>query len=89
VRGCLGGASGLSLAWLARPLFVMGLLFAAAAYLGQHLLVDTWLAWTAAVMLTLLLALVVVLSVSLPPALRTAVLARVAEMARRLRSGEA
>jgi O-antigen/teichoic acid export membrane protein len=89
VRGCLGGASGLSLAWLARPLFVMGLLFAAATYLGQHLLVDNWLAWMAAVALTLLLALAVALSLSLPPALRTAVFARVAEMARRLRSGGA
>jgi hypothetical protein len=89
VRGCLSRAPGLSLAWLARPLLIMGLLFAAAAYLGQYLLVDNWLSWTAAVVVTLLSALAMALSLSLPPALRTAVLARMIEMARRLGSGGA
>jgi O-antigen/teichoic acid export membrane protein len=87
VRGCLARTPGLSLTWLARPLLVMALLFAGAAYLGQHLLMDDWLSWAAAVAVTLLLALTLALAFSLPRGLRTAVVARIAQMVRRLGSG--
>ena len=84
VRSCLGQDSQLSLAWLARPLFIMGLLFAGAAYLGQQVLVQHWLGWVSAVALTLILACVVALRLGLPVDLRLAVGRRMLEMARRL-----
>jgi O-antigen/teichoic acid export membrane protein len=85
VRGCLGHDAGLSLAWLLRPLAVMAVLFASAGYLGQHLLVANWLAWAVAVVLTLATAFGVAVRVGLPRSLRSTVLARMAEMLRRLR----
>ena len=83
VRQCLGEAPELSLRWLIRPVAVMGILFVAAAYLGQHLLVESWLTWSAGVVLTLGLVLAIMLATSLPADLRGAVLVRVGEMARR------
>lgn len=87
VRGCLGRNPGLSLTWLIRPLLVMGLLFAAAAYLGQLILVRHWLSWVVAVVLTLATGFGIALAVGLPTTLRTAVRARLVEMARRLGRG--
>jgi O-antigen/teichoic acid export membrane protein len=84
VRQCLGEVPELSLGWLARPLAVMGMLFVAAAYLGQHLVVENWLIWSAGVVLTLGLVLAIMLATSLPADLRGAVLIRMAEMAARL-----
>jgi hypothetical protein len=61
----------------------MALLFVAAAFLGQHLVVENWLIWSVGVVLTLGLVLAIMLATSLPPDLRGAVLIRVAEMAGR------
>lgn len=87
VRGCLGRTADLSMSWLGRPLLVMGLLFAVAAYLGQHILVESWLGWVAVVAVTLALALALALALSLPSGLRTQVIRRAVEMARRLGRG--
>ena len=84
VRSCLGQNPQLSLAWLARPLFLMGLLFAGAAYLGQRILVQQWLSWVSAVALTLILASVIAIQLGLPVDLRSAVVRRMVGMARRL-----
>ena len=84
VRSCLGQNPQLSLVWLARPLFIMGLLFAGATYLGQRILVQQWLSWVSAVALTLILAGVMAIRVGLPVDLRSAVVRRMVEMARRL-----
>src|SRR4051812_42365939 len=59
VRECLARVPELSLAWLVRPLTVMGILFVAASYLGQDLIVDTWLTWAAGVMLTPLIVVAI------------------------------
>jgi O-antigen/teichoic acid export membrane protein len=83
VRGCLGQAGSLSLIWLARPLLIMGLLFAGASYLSGQILVHHWLAWVVGVLLTLVSALAISLGLSLPASLKAAVLTRMAEMARR------
>jgi O-antigen/teichoic acid export membrane protein len=83
VRRCLGDAPELSLRWLARPLAVMGVLFVAAAYLGQGLVVENWLIWSAGVVLTLGLVLAVMLGAGLPAVLRGVVLVRMVEMAGR------
>lgn len=89
VRGCLGQTPALSPTWLVRPLFIMALLFGIASYLGEHVMVEHWLSWALAVPLTLLGALAISLGLSLPAGLRMAVLARTAEMARRLGVGRA
>jgi O-antigen/teichoic acid export membrane protein len=89
VRGCLGQTPSLSLTWLVRPLLIMALLFGIASYLGQHVLVEHWLSWVVAVLVTLVGALAISLGLSLPAGLRMAVLARMAEMARRLATGRA
>jgi O-antigen/teichoic acid export membrane protein len=81
VRECLHHTPALSLGWLARPLAVMGLLFAASAYLGQHVLLDQWLSWIVAVLLTLALVLAIAIRTGLPPHLRHAVLARIRDTA--------
>ncbi|MGH7508900.1 MAG: lipopolysaccharide biosynthesis protein [Gemmatimonadales bacterium] len=84
VRQCLNRSPGLSLAWLLRPLLVMSLLFAGAAYWGENLLVGHWLSWAALVAVTLILAFAIALGLGLPRSLRGAVVARIVEMARRL-----
>lgn len=84
VQGCLRRAPGLSGKWLARPLVFMGLVFAASAYVGQHILVRHWSLWALAVLSSVALILGTALTVSLPADLQAAVLARIDEMTRRL-----
>jgi hypothetical protein len=67
----------------------MALLFGIASYLGQHAVVEHWLSWMVAVVVTLGGALAVSLGLSLPADLRMAVITRMAEMARRLGTGRA
>jgi hypothetical protein len=83
VRGCLQRNPALSMLWLARPLAVMGLLFAGATYLSRHLIANNWLTWLAAVAVTLALTFTIALVLGLPASLRTAVAERVLQMARR------
>jgi hypothetical protein len=64
----------------------MSLLLGLSAFLGQHILVDHWPAWVTAVLFTLVLALVLALRLGLPADLRRGVLARLRDMAGRLRS---
>lgn len=84
VRSCLRQSPALSLLWVVRPLLVMTLLFAGAAYLGQQIQVNNWLSWILAVLATLATVTPLALSLGLPPVLRAAVLARMSEMARGL-----
>lgn len=83
VRGSLGQGPGLSMVWLARPLAVMGLLFAGTSYLGQHVLIQSRLMWVAAVGITLLLAFAAALGLGLPAGLRAGVMDRMLQMTRR------
>lgn len=84
VRGCLQRSPGLSMVWLARPLAVMGLLFAGTAYLGQQVLIQDRLAWLVAVAATLILAFAIALGLGLPAGLRAAVMDRMLQMTRRI-----
>jgi hypothetical protein len=84
VRGCLAETPELSARWLVRPLLTMGVLFAIAAYLGQHLLVRHWLGWAAVIPLTAIAALAISLEWGLPAAEQATVRSRLAELARRL-----
>jgi O-antigen/teichoic acid export membrane protein len=83
VQQCLGRVPELSTRWLARPLAITGLLFIAAAYLGQQLVVENWLIWFLGVVLTLCLVLAIMLAAGLPADLRGSVLTRMGEMASR------
>ncbi len=87
VRGCLRGSSAVSMSWLLRPLAVMGLLFGTASYLGQHVLIQHWLSWFAAVAATLLLSFAIALGLGLPQGQRAAVTERMVQMSRRLGGG--
>jgi O-antigen/teichoic acid export membrane protein len=84
VRSCLSGASVLPAEWLLRPLVAIVALFAGSAWVGHRMLVDSWLIWGGAVLLTLGLGLGFTLRFGLPQDGRTAVQARVGELARRL-----
>ena len=84
VRSCLERSPDLSLAWLARPLLVMGLLFAAAAWLSTRLVLDHWISWVAAVAVTLVTSFGLALSLGLPSELRSGVARRMLDMARRV-----
>jgi O-antigen/teichoic acid export membrane protein len=84
VRGCLERSTGLSLGWLARPLLVMGLLFAGAAYLGERVVLEHWPSWLAAVALTLVMSFGIALTLGLPRDLRSLVAGRMLEMAHRV-----
>jgi O-antigen/teichoic acid export membrane protein len=84
VKGCLTAAPEVSARWLLRPLVVMSLLFAGAAYLGQLVLVRNWLAWAAVVPLTAAAVLAISLEWGLPAEVRFAVRARLAELLRRI-----
>jgi O-antigen/teichoic acid export membrane protein len=84
VRECLARVPELSLGWLARPLMIMSSVFVAAAYLGQNLVVENWLAWSLGVTMTPVLVLAIMLTAGLPADLRGAVVTRAAEMAGRL-----
>ncbi|MDQ3223858.1 MAG: hypothetical protein M3Q75_10380 [Gemmatimonadota bacterium] len=83
VRGCLRQSPGLSMIWLTRPLAVMAMLFAGATYLGQHVVLQHWLAWLGAVAATLILALVIALGLGLPARHRAPVTERMLQMTRR------
>jgi O-antigen/teichoic acid export membrane protein len=89
VRGCLRQSPGLSLAWLARPLAVMALLFAGATYLSQHVLIQQRLLWVVAVAATLIVAFGIALGLGLPAGLRATVMDRMRQMTRRLGTGRA
>jgi hypothetical protein len=69
--------------WMLRPLAVMGLLFAAATYLGQHVVIQDRLTWLVAVAGTLTVAFAVALGLGLPASLRAPVVDRVLHMTRR------
>jgi hypothetical protein len=62
----------------------MSLLFAASAFLGQHLLLQHWLSWAAAVALTLITTAALALMAGLPAGLRIRVTARMSDAGRRL-----
>jgi O-antigen/teichoic acid export membrane protein len=88
VRRCLNAAPELASWWLIRPLFTMSLVFGSCAYLGQHLLVQRWVPWTAAVFLSVILVLAITLQWGLPSDVQASVRARVAELARRIGRGQ-
>jgi O-antigen/teichoic acid export membrane protein len=88
VRDCLNGASELAPAWLIRPLFAMSLIFVSSAYLGQYLLVDRWVLWAPAVLLTVILVLGVMLQWGLPADVQGLVRARASELGRRIGRGQ-
>jgi len=87
VSGCLKQSAGLSMAWLVRPTAVMGLLFAAATYLSQHLVIQDRLTWLAAVAGTVIVSFAIALGLGLPPSLRAPVMDRMLHMTRRLGGG--
>jgi hypothetical protein len=76
VRACLGPAPGVGPATHVRPLAMMGLLFAACAWLGQQMLVSSWMAWGACVAITLPALLGVALVTGLPATSRRTVALR-------------
>jgi hypothetical protein len=84
VRGCLGRVRETSLDWMARPLAVMSVLFAASTILGEHLLLQHWLSWAAAVAITLVTTAAIALTAGLPGVLRTRVTDRMLDAGRRL-----
>jgi O-antigen/teichoic acid export membrane protein len=83
VRGCLAHVGETSLGWIARPLAVMSLLFAASAFLGQYVLLQHWLGWAAAVTMTLLATAALATMTGLPAGLRVRVTARMLDAGRR------
>src|SRR3989449_296810 len=85
VRRFLGVTSRASLRALVRPIAVLALLFAAAAYLGDRIVVRHWITWVAGVTVTALAAFALALVTGLPGDVRAAVLRRGRELARRIR----
>lgn len=83
VSRCLAATPELSARWLLRPLLVLGLVFAGAAYLGQIVLIRHWLAWVAVIPLTAVAVLAISLELGLPAEVRSAVRSRLAELLRR------
>jgi O-antigen/teichoic acid export membrane protein len=83
VKSCLRGAPELSANWLIRPLVTVSVLFAASAYAGQLILIDRWLLWGPAVLLTMGAALGITAQWGLPAELRTTIRLRAAEIGRR------
>ena len=83
VRTCLGPPSAGPRSWMLRPLLVMSLLFAAAAFLGDRVVARHWIVWAAGVGATLAVVIPVALATGLPPDLRAAVLTRFREARRR------
>ena len=81
VRRCLTESSD---RWLLRPLVIMGLVFGAASYAGQRLLLEHWVSWAVTVLLSAALALSIALVWGLPQDLQAAVRARLVELTRRL-----
>jgi len=62
----------------------MGLVFGAASYAGQRLLLEHWVSWAVTVLLSAALALSIALVWGLPQDLQAAVRARLVELTRRL-----
>ncbi|HWN19334.1 MAG TPA: hypothetical protein VNO19_10510 [Gemmatimonadales bacterium] len=87
VRECLKQSPGLSMIWLVRPLAVMGLLFTAATYLGQQVVIQDRLIWLVAVAGTLTAVFALALGLGLPASLRAPVMERMRHMTRRLGGG--
>jgi len=85
VRKCLGVASRPNVWAIGRPLLVMALLFGAAAYFGDRVLVQHWVAWAGGVTATTVAVFGVALVTGLPAEARGAVAGRARELAKRLR----
>ena len=85
VHRCLGVTSRTSLGRIARPLASMAVLFTAAAYLGDRILVRHWIPWVVGVVATALLVFGLALAIGLPADARAAVLRRGRELVRRIR----
>ncbi len=85
VRRCLGVTSRASLGTIARPLATMAVLFTAAAYFGDRMLVQHWITWIVGVAGTALAVFGLALVTGLPGDARAAVLRRGRELARRIR----
>ena len=85
VRRCLGVTSRPDLWAVGRSLLVMGLLFGAAAWIGDRILVHHWITWCGAVVATVTVVFGVAFVTGLPAAARAAVRERGRELARRLR----
>jgi len=85
VHRCLGVTSRASLGRIARPLASMAVLFTAAAYLGDRILVRHWIPWVVGVVATALLVFGLALAIGLPADARAAVLRRGRELVRRIR----
>jgi len=76
VDACLRRPARLPARGIARPLAVMVLVFAAAAWLGDHRLAHHWLEWIAGVIATLALTLGIAFAAGLSRPARRAVLGR-------------
>jgi len=85
VRRCLGVTSRPSFGTIARPLATMAVLFTAAAYLGDRMLVRHWITWVGGVAGTALAVLGLALVTGLSGDARAAMLRRGRELARRIR----
>jgi hypothetical protein len=85
VHRCLGVTSRASLGSIARPIATMAVLFTAAAYLGDRILVQHWIPWVVGVVATALLVFGLALAIGLPADARSAVLRRGRELVRRIR----
>jgi O-antigen/teichoic acid export membrane protein len=81
---CLGRPSTPGFADVVRPLAVMTLLFLACAWVGQRLVVQHWLPWTAGVAVTPPLVLGAAATMGLPADLRRVIVGRVREARRSL-----
>jgi O-antigen/teichoic acid export membrane protein len=84
VRSYLQNTAELASAWLLRPLSIMLLLFALAAYGGEHLLLDSWFIWAGAVLFTVAAATGAAFGLGLPPEIRSGVETRALELGRRV-----
>jgi len=82
VASCLRRPRSLALTHAVRPLAVMALAFAGAAYLGQRVLVHDWLTWFAGIAMTAVVAAGVTLVTGLSADARRPVLRRCAALAR-------
>jgi O-antigen/teichoic acid export membrane protein len=85
VDTCLQRPRSLALTSAARPLAVMALAFAGAAYLGQRLVVHNWLVWFTGIALTAVVAAGVALVTGLSADARRLVLRRCAALVRGVR----
>jgi O-antigen/teichoic acid export membrane protein len=86
VRNYLQNTPELASAWLIRPFCVMLLLFAAAAYGGEHTLLDSWFLWAGAVLVTALAATGAIFALGLTGEIRAGMRGRALELWRRVPS---